>query len=111
MAANGGWHRAAARGEIGPGEALGVKLGGVEVALVELDGEVHAFGDVCPHAYALLSQGYLEGGQIECPLHAARFDIRTGKCLEGPVGDPVPVFEVKIEAGDVWVRITTSPPR
>lgn len=107
MAANGGWHRATAREEIKPGEALGLKLDGVEVALVELDGEVRAIGDVCPHAYALLSQGYLEGGAIECPLHAARFDIMTGRCLEGPVGDPVAVFDVKVEDGDVWVRIPT----
>ena len=105
MADAGEWHRAAARAEIEPGEVLGLKLGGVEVAIVELDGEVHALGDVCPHAYALLSQGYFEDGALECPLHAARFDVKTGTCLDGPTADPVPVYEVKVDGGDVWVRV------
>ena len=105
MSAGGDWHRAVARAEVRAGEVIGVKLGGVEVALIELGGEVHAIGDVCPHAYALLSQGYLEGEEIECPLHAARFDIRRGKCLEGPINEDVATYRVKVEGGDVWVMV------
>ena len=98
------WQRAAGRAEIAPGEMLGVRVGDEQVVLVELGGEVHALGDICPHAYALLSQGYIEGGEIECPLHAARFDIRTGRCLEGPTTEGVAVYEVKFEGADVYVR-------
>ena len=100
-----GWQRAAARDEVRAGEVLGVKLGETHVALVEIDGEVRAFADVCPHAFALLSQGYLEGGEIECPLHAARFEIRTGRCLAGPATEGIMVYEVKVEGGDVLVRL------
>ena len=98
------WLRAAARADLGPGEVIGVRIEGVAIALTEFEGQVYAFGDVCPHAYALLSQGYLEGCEIECPLHAARFDIKTGRCLEGPTEDPVAVFDVRIDGADVFVR-------
>ena len=98
------WQCAAARDDIKPGEMLGVRVGDAQIVLVEFDGELRALGDVCPHAYALLSQGYLEGGEIECPLHAARFDIRTGRCLEGPTTDPVAVYDVKVDGDAVFVR-------
>ena len=58
--------------------------------------------DVCPHAYALLSQGFVEDGKVECPLHEAVFDVKTGQCLHGPGGRnlnryPVRVFENQIQ--------------
>lgn len=46
-----------------------------------LDGNYYALEDVCPHAYALLSQGFVDDGKVECPLHEALFDVRTGQCL------------------------------
>ena len=106
--ASDGWQRVAAESEVVAGEVLPVRLGdkddGNEIALTRLDGTIFAFDDVCPHAYALLSQGYLEGGEIECPLHAARFEIRTGKCLEGPVLIDLATYEVMVEGGAVLVR-------
>ena len=99
------WQRAAARTEVRTGEVLGVRIGETAIALIELAGQVHAIGDVCPHAYALLSQGWLDGGEIECPLHAARFDIASGRCLEGPVTEGVAVYEVRVDGDDVYVRI------
>ena len=104
MAAPEDWQRVAARGEIKPGEVLPARLGDSQIALAELDGQVFAFGAVCPHAYALLSQGYLEGCEIECPLHAARFDIKTGRGLDGPTTEGVPVYDVRIDGADVFVR-------
>ena len=100
----GGWQRASGRSDIRAGEVLGVRVGDAQIALVELDGQVHAFGDICPHAFALLSQGYLDGSEIECPLHAARFVIRTGRCIEGPTTEAVAVYEVNIDGPDVYVR-------
>ena len=105
MAADANWHKAAPRAEIKAGEVVGVDLGGVAVGLTELDGKVHAFADVCPHAYALMSQGVVDGDVVECPLHAARFEIRTGRYLDGPDCEDIAVYETRIDGDAVWVRL------
>ncbi|SVJ78350.1 naphthalene 1,2-dioxygenase system ferredoxin component [Klebsiella pneumoniae] len=69
---------------------------------VFIDGEYYALEDVCPHAYALLSQGFVEDGKVECPLHEAVFDVKTGQCLHGPGGRnlnryPVRVYDNQIQ--------------
>ena len=73
------WVKAADRRALSDGEVIGVIVEGREIALYEMDGEVYATDDVCTHAYAKLSDGWMEKGEIECPLHAGRFDIKTGK--------------------------------
>ncbi|BDH44649.1 naphthalene 1,2-dioxygenase [Salmonella enterica subsp. enterica serovar Choleraesuis] len=78
------------------------KVEGKEIGVYLIDGEYYALEDVCPHAYALLSQGFVEDGKVECPLHEAVFDVRTGACLHGPGGRslnhyPVRVFEQQIQ--------------
>jgi nitrite reductase/ring-hydroxylating ferredoxin subunit len=66
---------------------------------------VYATHDVCTHAYALLSEGYIEGDVVECPLHGALFEIRSGKCLAVGTSD-VATYPVRVEAnGDVMVEI------
>ena len=62
-------------------EVIPVAAGDKQLALYRSEGEFYASDNVCTHAYALLSDGYLEDGCIECPLHQARFDIRTGKAV------------------------------
>lgn len=99
------WRRVAARAEIKPGEMLAIRLGELSLALIELGGIIHAISDICTHEYAHLSQGYLEAHEIECPLHAARFDVRTGHCLAGPATRDLESYEVRIEGNDVYVRI------
>lgn len=75
---------------------------GKDIGIYLIDGEYYSLEDVCPHAYALLSQGFVEDGKVECPLHEAVFDIKTGKCLHGP-GErnlnryPVRIFENQIQ--------------
>ena len=98
------WQRVASRAAIKQGEILATQLGDLAIALTEVDGRIHAISDVCTHEYAQLSQGYLEADEIECPLHAARFNIRTGRCLAGPATQDLDIYEVKIEADDVYVR-------
>ncbi len=97
------WRKVCARREIKDGEPVGVKIDGTPVGIFEVAGALHAIHDVCTHEYALLSQGYQEGDTIECPLHAARFNVVTGRCLGGPVTDGVAVFRVKVEGDDVLV--------
>ena len=82
-----GWQRVAALSEIAQEQPFGAKYGEREIVLARYGGAVFALAGICPHAYALLSDGFLNGAEIECPLHAAAFDLRSGKCLTGPEGD------------------------
>ncbi|MEQ1717529.1 MAG: non-heme iron oxygenase ferredoxin subunit [Hyphomicrobium sp.] len=107
MTENAGWQRVAALGEIEPGAPSGAKFGEREIVLMRHEGQVYALAGICPHAYALMCDGFLNGAEIECPLHAAAFDIRTGKCLDGPPGtSDLECYDVRIEGADVWVRAT-----
>jgi nitrite reductase/ring-hydroxylating ferredoxin subunit len=103
--AKGDWVRVAAKGDVAEGQCLGVRVGATEVAIFHLPGgEFHATSNVCTHEYALLSDGWLENGCIECPLHAAQFDCRTGKALSTPADEDLKVFEVKVEGDDLFVK-------
>jgi 3-phenylpropionate/trans-cinnamate dioxygenase ferredoxin subunit len=74
------------------------------VVLVNVDGAFYALDDVCGHQRAPLSRGRLEGHVVECPVHFARFDVRTGQLLSGPVAEDVPVREVRVEGDVVYVK-------
>src|SRR3979490_1386535 len=91
-----GWVKAASRGDLGAGDILGVIVAGQEIALYDLDGALYATDDVCTHAYAKLSDGWLDKGEIECPLHAGRLDVKTGKAPGPPVTDDVKTYPVRI---------------
>jgi nitrite reductase/ring-hydroxylating ferredoxin subunit len=100
------WVRVAAKGDVAEGACIGVRVGGKEVAIYHLaGGEYRATDNVCSHEYALLSDGWLENGCIECPLHAAQFDVRTGKAMSAPADENIAVFPVKIEGDDVLVQV------
>ena len=100
------WVRVAATADVKEGACLGVKVGDKEVALYHLPGgEFFATSNVCTHEFALLSDGWLENGCIECPLHAAQFDCRTGKALSAPADEDLKVYQVKIEGTDILVHI------
>jgi 3-phenylpropionate/trans-cinnamate dioxygenase ferredoxin component len=99
------WQRVAALADIREGEPLGAKLGSRDIVLAMHGGQVHALDGICPHAYALMGDGFQNGAEIECPLHGAAFDLATGKCLIGPDGTgDLAVYDVKVEGGDVLVR-------
>lgn len=99
------WKRAAALADLAPDQPFGAKCGEREIVLVLHEGAVHALAGICPHAYALMCDGFMNGAEIECPLHAAIFDIHTGKCLDGPPGTgDLATYEVKVDGTDVWVR-------
>jgi nitrite reductase/ring-hydroxylating ferredoxin subunit len=73
------------------------------VLLVNVDGTFYALSDVCGHQRAVLSKGRLEGYVVECPLHFARYDVRTGALLSGPVAEDVPCYEVRVQGDMVYV--------
>lgn len=94
-------------GEIAPGEVKHVEIGDEEIGIYNLDGEYYAISDVCSHAYSRLSEGdiYPEDAIVECPLHGAEFDIRTGKNLSLPAVTPVPSYEVRVTGDDIEVSV------
>lgn len=88
------------------GTATAVTIDGVDVALV-LDGdEVLAIRDECSHAAIPLSEGEVEGCEIECWLHGSRFDARTGKALNLPATESVPTYPTTIQDGRVMVDVS-----
>ena len=99
------WHDVAGIEEIDPEFPLGIEVNGQKIGLFQSAETVHALEDVCPHAFALLSQGFQEDGVIECPLHAARFEIATGKCLNEIGQRDIKCFPVRVVAGRVSVKV------
>ncbi len=104
-AADAPWQDVAAFADLDPDFPLGVEVGSEKIGLY-IDGDkVFALEDVCPHAFALLSQGFRENGVIECPLHAAQFDIRSGKCLNEIGGRDLRCFPTRVLDGRVAIKL------
>jgi naphthalene 1,2-dioxygenase system ferredoxin subunit len=86
--------------------AASLKVEGVQVALFNVEGQVYAIDDRCTHGNAYLSEGDLDGFEIECPMHAGVFDVRTGAVLCQPATRAARCHQVRIEDGAVFIRIT-----
>ena len=83
----------------------------IPVAVFHTDeGEVYAIDDTCTHQDASLSDGWLEGCEVECPLHASKFDLRTGAVDAPPARRPVRTHRVVVEDGMVHVVLSDAPP-
>lgn len=90
--------------ELPPGKMTWVPVEGERVLLANEDGTFYALEDVCGHQRVALSKGLLEGCVVECPLHFARFDVRTGELIDGPVSDDVLTYDVRVEDDTVYVK-------
>jgi apoptosis-inducing factor 3 len=99
------WMRAAAAAEVKDRGVMGVEVAGEEIALYWVDDAVYATHDVCTHAFARLSEGYLEGECIECPIHQALFNVKTGAVMAPPAYEPIKTYPCRIEGDDVLVDI------
>lgn len=77
---------------------------GESICIYNLEGEICATQDICPHGNARLSEGYIEDGTIECPLHQGVFDIKTGAPLCPPVTTDLQCYEVKVEEGQIFIK-------
>jgi len=91
--------------DIPPGHVRYAQLDGREVAVCNVDGAFYAIANVCTHDGGPLDQGELEGDQIECPRHGARFDVKTGRPLTLPAVVPVKSYPVQVEGGEVKVGV------
>lgn len=100
MAAGERWVAAASVTALAEGDMVGVKLGDKLIALYNVAGRIYATDNVCSHAFAVLSDGWLDGSEIECPLHAGRFDVTTGKGLGPPIPCDIKTYKTRI-VGDI----------
>lgn len=97
------WVPVARVDDVGPGEGFGVDVNGAAVALWNVEGQYYATSDICTHEETSLSAGDLWGEVVECPLHGAQFDVRTGAVLSLPAIFPLPTYPVKVEDGTIYV--------
>ncbi|MGH8693525.1 MAG: non-heme iron oxygenase ferredoxin subunit [Burkholderiales bacterium] len=98
------WVTVAKVGELAPGEFRKIDVDGANIAVFNLSGGYYAIEDVCTHDGGQLTGGVVEGDQVVCPRHGARFCIKTGAALTAPAYEPTATFPVRIENGEIQVR-------
>jgi 3-phenylpropionate/trans-cinnamate dioxygenase ferredoxin subunit len=98
------WIDAGPLAALGDGQTRSLAVGRRMIAVARSGDEFFAIEDVCTHDGAELTGGSIEGAEIICPRHGARFCMRTGAALTPPAYEPVHVFETKTEDGRLWVR-------
>jgi nitrite reductase/ring-hydroxylating ferredoxin subunit len=96
---------AAKLSDIPPGRAKVVEVGDEDVALCNVGGKVYAVANLCTHDDGPLGEGYLVDGEIECPRHGARFDVRTGEVTTLPAVFPISTYSVKVENDEILVDV------
>jgi naphthalene 1,2-dioxygenase system ferredoxin subunit len=107
MAGEANWVTVAARSDLGDGDVLAVEAEGKSVALYGVDGDIYATDNVCTHAFALLSDGWLDGDVIECPLHAGRFEVKTGKGLGPPIPCDLKTYRLRVEGNNIQIDLAS----
>jgi 3-phenylpropionate/trans-cinnamate dioxygenase ferredoxin subunit len=99
-------HRVAGVDDIQPGELKRVEIGDVALCLAHVkDGRFCAVADVCTHEEVELSDGYLDGDEVECPMHGSRFNVATGAVRGLPANQPVQAYAVEIDGDDLIVDL------
>jgi naphthalene 1,2-dioxygenase system ferredoxin subunit len=91
--------------DIPKGDVTAVKVDGKELALYEVEGNIYATDNLCTHGAARMSDGFLDGSEIECPLHQGKFDVCTGKALCAPLTENIRVYPVKIENNRIFLNV------
>ncbi len=101
------WVRAASTADLWPGAVIGVEIEGLPVAIYQVeDGGIFATVDVCTHAYALLSEGWLTGDVIECPLHGGCFNVRSGAGQGDPITEDLKTYPVRVVDDHIYVALS-----
>ena len=91
--------------DVPPGTSKVFEVNDRAVAVCNVDGEFYAIDDVCTHDEGSLDQGDLDGFEIECPRHMARFDVRTGEVKALPAVMPIDTFSVRVEGDDIELDV------
>ena len=85
-------------------DVIGASANGHPLAVYNVDGDIYATDDLCSHGNARLSEGFLDGKLIECPLHAGCFDVTNGAPCTPPVEHPVRAYTLILEGGNIYLR-------
>jgi len=99
------WVTVAARSALAEGDMLAAAVGDRQIALYNIEDEIYATDNVCTHAFAILTDGWLDGDVIECPLHGGRFEVKTGKGLGPPIPCDLKTYPVRVVGDEVQVDI------
>jgi nitrite reductase/ring-hydroxylating ferredoxin subunit len=100
---NKNWTKVAAAEDVPEDGTLQVGLGAEPVCLYKFGGKIYATHDTCTHGQASLADGFIDGENIECPLHQGLFHIATGRAVGPPCKDDIRIYAVKIENGEVYL--------
>jgi naphthalene 1,2-dioxygenase system ferredoxin subunit len=99
------WIDATAMDDVPADDVIGIIVAGRDIALYNAGGEIFATDNICTHGHARLCEGFLDGHEIECPLHQGKFDVRTGQPSCAPVTEAIRSYPVRIEAGRVFLAL------
>jgi len=99
------WIYALAADELPADDVVGVNVAGRDIAIYTVGEAVYATDNLCTHGHARLCDGFLDGHEVECPLHQGKFDVRDGRPLCEPVTDALRCYPVKIEKQRVYLQI------
>ena len=99
------WTDAAAMDDVPADDVIGILVAGRDIALYNAGGEIFATDNTCTHGQARLCEGFLEGHEIECPVHQGKFDVRTGQPSCAPVTEAIRSYPVRIEGGRVFLAL------
>jgi|GraSoi_2013_40cm_1033754.scaffolds.fasta_scaffold23853_2 3-phenylpropionate/trans-cinnamate dioxygenase ferredoxin component len=100
--------RVARMRDIAPGALLRVEIAGRLVCLANVNGTIYAVDDDCTHTGGPLDEGELEGCVLTCPVHLARFDVRTGAVVRGPAREYLQTYAVRVEGDNIYVAAPAS---
>jgi naphthalene 1,2-dioxygenase ferredoxin component len=99
------WTDAASFDDVFEDNVVAISVAGKEIALYGIDGGVYATDNLCTHGAARLSDGFLEGREIECPLHQGRFDVCTGKAMCAPLTQNIRIYPTRVENNRVFLNM------
>jgi len=99
------WIAVIDRSEVPEGDVIGLVVADRDIALYEVEGDIFATDNLCTHGKARMSDGFLDGREIECPLHQGKFDVCTGKALCAPLTEDIRRYPVRIDDGRVWLQL------
>lgn len=91
--------------EVAEGDLMAFDVGGSRIAVANVGGTLHAFGDTCTHLHCSLAEGDLDGTVVTCPCHGSQFDVTTGGVLRGPAQEPVRSYATRVEHDALHIEI------
>jgi nitrite reductase/ring-hydroxylating ferredoxin subunit len=98
-----GFTKVGSKSKLPAGEMILAEVHGERVLVCNVDGQICAVAETCPHAGAPLSEGYLTDDTVECPWHSSVFNVKTGDYVEGPASEGLTVYEVAVDGDEIFV--------